>query len=536
MSDHSPIGEFIAGQIRQRRSDLLIAAVAAAVTATTAIWLLGLSGWFLAGAAMAGATGPAAIQAFNYLLPSAGLRGLAICRTAGRYGERLFSHRAAFHALAALRPALFAGLAAAPPQIALTLSSGEASARLVQDVNAIETAFVRRSAPWAAAAAAGAAGAVIALASPRATVAFLLGLGLQITAGQTLGDRLTRTAGRDQLRASGRLKDGLGAFLQAVPELRCFNLTAKAVDALMLHDASLSRAALTRNDAEALLGLLQACLVAITLAAVAALASSAALPLIALAVLAALAGMEGASGLLRAAQQQGAYREAIARLDCVLVAQVPSTAPRPPATAVIQIDGRRLTPGARLAVTGPSGCGKTMLLESMVGLRAAQPGQFLIDGQPLEVEPLGWARSLFAHAPQDCRLLTGAIADNLRLADPTADEATMWEVLADAQLDARVRRLPQGLATWIGDGGEVLSGGERRRLSLARAYLRPAPWLLLDEPTEGLDRETEASLVTALDRRLSRTGQGLIVVSHRPAPVRLCQAIVDLTGRLSGSG
>jgi ATP-binding cassette subfamily C protein CydC len=99
-----------------------------------------------------------------------------------------------------------------------------------------------------------------------------------------------------------------------------------------------------------------------------------------------------------------------------------------------------------------------------------------------------------------------------------------------------VRRLPQGLATWIGDGGEVLSGGERRRLSLARAYLRPAPWLLLDEPTEGLDRETEASLVTALDRRLSRTGQGLIVVSHRPAPVRLCQAIVDLTGRLSGSG
>ncbi|MDO9249371.1 MAG: ATP-binding cassette domain-containing protein, partial [Phenylobacterium sp.] len=100
----------------------------------------------------------------------------------------------------------------------------------------------------------------------------------------------------------------------------------------------------------------------------------------------------------------------------------------------------------------------------------------------------------------------------------------LWDALADAQLDARVRRMPHGLQTWIGDGGEVLSGGERRRLSLARALLRPAPWLLLDEPTEGLDVATEAALVAALDRRLTRTGQGLVVVSHRPAPLTLCAA------------
>ena len=92
--------------------------------------------------------------------------------------------------------------------------------------------------------------------------------------------------------------------------------------------------------------------------------------------------------------------------------------------------------------------------------------------------------------------------------------------------------MPEGLATWVGDGGEVLSGGERRRLSLARAYLRPAPWLLLDEPTEGLDRGTEAELVAALDRRLSRTGQGVVIVSHRPAPLTLCRELIDVTGRL----
>jgi len=97
-------------------------------------------------------------------------------------------------------------------------------------------------------------------------------------------------------------------------------------------------------------------------------------------------------------------------------------------------------------------------------------------------------------------------------------------------LDARVRRLPRGLQTWIGDGGEVLSGGERRRLSLARAYLRPAPWLLLDEPTEGLDAATEARLLEALDRRLRRTGQGAVIVSHRPAPLVLCPVRFTLGG------
>jgi len=106
----------------------------------------------------------------------------------------------------------------------------------------------------------------------------------------------------------------------------------------------------------------------------------------------------------------------------------------------------------------------------------------------------------------------------------------MWDALRDAQLEARVRRMPEGLRTWIGDGGETLSGGERRRLALARAFLRPAPWLMLDEPTEGLDGKTEAAVVAALDRRLARTGQGLLLVSHRAAPLRLCPQRLDVSG------
>lgn len=528
MSAPSPIGDFLVRQLRLRRSDLLIAAIAGAATAAATTLLLGLSGWFLAGAALAGSAGPAAVWAFNYLLPSAGLRGLAIVRTAGRYGEQLFGHRAAFRALAALRPALFAGLAEAPPGRSLALSSGEASARLVQDVGAIETAFVRRSAPWAAAAAAGAASAAIGMASTWSAIAFLTGLATQILAGRALADRLTADPGRDQLRAAGRFKDGLGAYLAAAPELRCFDLTPRAIDALMAHDAALGQASLRRRDAEGQLAFIQAALSAATVAAVATLASGAALPLAALAVLAALAGLEGVTGLLRAAQQQGAYREAIARLDGVLAEPRPTQAPPPPSGVAVTIDGRRLDPGARLGVVGPSGCGKTRMLEALVGLREAPGGRISVGSTPLETVPLGWARPLFAYSPQDARLLTGALAENLRLAAPTATDADLWEALAEAQLDARVRRLPQGLATWIGDGGEILSGGERRRLSLARAYLRPAPWLLLDEPTEGLDRGVEAELVAALDRRLARTGQGVIIVSHRPAPLAICTTLLKI--------
>ncbi|MEO6377439.1 MAG: amino acid ABC transporter ATP-binding/permease protein, partial [Caulobacteraceae bacterium] len=213
----SPLGDFIDRQVRLRRSDLWIAALAGAAMAGATTLLLGLSGWFLAGSALAGAGGPAAVIAFNYLLPSAGLRGLAIVRTVGRYGERLHGHRAAFRALAALRPALFAGLAAAPPSLALSLSSGEASARLVQDVGAIETVFIRRSAPWVAVAAAGVAASVMMLASPWAALIYLLGLAAQVMLGRYLARRLAWSAGGDQLRAAGRLKDALGAYLQAAP-------------------------------------------------------------------------------------------------------------------------------------------------------------------------------------------------------------------------------------------------------------------------------------------------------------------------------
>src|SRR5690606_25091699 len=123
-----------------------------ALVSAAAVLLLGVSGWFITASALAGLAGPLVAHSFNFMVPSALIRFLAIVRTGGRYGERTTGHDAALKALAALRPQLFEGVARGPVTRALTLAGGEASSRMVQDVDAIQNRFVRLSAPWGAAA------------------------------------------------------------------------------------------------------------------------------------------------------------------------------------------------------------------------------------------------------------------------------------------------------------------------------------------------------------------------------------------------
>lgn len=512
---------------QQRRAQglaLAQAALAAAVVALASVLLLGLSGWFIAAAAAAGAAGKAAALAFNYLLPSAGVRLLAILRTVARYGERLAGHAAALNALAEIRPALFRALAAGRPETALALSSGEASARLVQDVDAVETMFVRLSAPWAAGAAMLAGLALTALASPLAAallaVAFLALIGL----GRRLAKHLSEDPGRAAQAGAGRLKDAVAAYLAAGPELACCDLEPVAIAAVLDRDEALGRAQLAAIDAEAVLGALQAAITGLTVAGVILAASGAGAPLAALAGLAASVALEGAAGLLKAFERAGAAAGAEARLDEILQApDGPARMADPFGERRLRLPGgQELRPGERLAILGASGAGKTHLVERLVGLRTVDLDGFSVAGAPLARLDIGFVRSQFAYAPQDARLLTGTVRENLSLASPRAGDAELWLALADAGLEDRVATLPQGLDSWIGEGGVRLSGGERRRLSLARALLRPAPFLVLDEPTEGLDPVTESLVVDRLAARLERTGQGLILISHRPAPLRLC--------------
>ncbi|WP_322963941.1 amino acid ABC transporter ATP-binding/permease protein [Sphingomonas fuzhouensis] len=493
--------DLLTGEMRRERLGLIRAGLLAAAVAAATVALLGLSGWFITAAGAAGLAGPVVAQGFNYLLPSAAIRLLAIVRTGARYGERLAGHAAAFAILSRVRPALYRAIAAAPPARALGLTSGEASARLVQDVGAVEMAIARRPARVGAVASVASGAALCWLARPVAALALVL----LVMAVLAVAFRLSRSldeAGRDVQRLQGALRDLLASYLAAAPELRCYAMEETALARIATVDTALAKA---RRRQMLGFGAIEGVSATATgMAAVGAflLAWPSGVPLASLAALAGVTAIDGLMPFLRECAARGSTREAEARLADLFMTGDAASAPALPVFGY-------LPKTSRIAITGPSGAGKTTLVETLLGLRDA-------DRAPAQ------RRARFAWSPQDAQLLAGTIRDNLRLAHPSADDAAMWEALDDACLAEVVHALPQGLDSWIGEDGTRLSGGERRRLSLARAYLAPAPWLLLDEPTEALDARTERRVIDRLTARLARTGQGLIVVTHRPALLALC--------------
>jgi ATP-binding cassette subfamily C protein CydC len=171
-------------------------------------------------------------------------------------------------------------------------------------------------------------------------------------------------------------------------------------------------------------------------------------------------------------------------------------------------------------------------LETLAGLRSDAPEKLEVDGRDIKEIGLYQLREWFALVPQDPMLLAGTIQDNLRIARPSLEEADLWDVLTTACLDKDVEGFPDGLQQWIGEGGLELSGGQRKRLALARGLLARRPWLLLDEPSEGLDESTERLLLTRLSKWLSNTSGGLLLVTHRPALLHLCDRKILLDERL----
>lgn len=534
MSPRPRITELIASQVRAQRGRLQLAAVGGAVVSVAAVCLLGLSGWFIASAALAGAAGGAIAHAFNYMMPSAIIRLLAILRTGARYIERVAGHEAALKALARLRPQLFASIARGPLKQALGVSSGELSARLVQDVDAVQTLFVRRSAPWSLGAGAAAAVLLTGLASPWAGLWLAFAMAGACGVSVLIARRLADPAGRESQVAVGGFKDRLSALDAVAPELKAYGLDAWAVREVEAAAAryDLARIALTR--AGGWMGLWQACAAALAVGGVVVIGADASAPLVALAALAAVMGMDSAAGLATAWHQNGSAEEALERLDGLL-----SEGAAPPAEQALEpaltlgAATASLEPPGRIGIHGPSGSGKTTLIERLIGLREIGSGDACIaDLDASDISP-AQRRTLFAYAAQDIRLLDDTIRRNLLVAGP-ADDATLWTALEDADLAERVRADPKGLDARIGSNGQRLSGGERRRLGLARAYLRDAPWLVLDEPTEGLDEATEARVLAALERRLSVRGQGLILVSHRSPPLALCGRLYRMAGAETG--
>ncbi|MFX4088362.1 ATP-binding cassette domain-containing protein [Sphingobium yanoikuyae] len=513
------------------------ATLCAVIAALAGIALLALAGWFLTAAAMAGAAGTLAVQAFNYLVPSAAIRLLAILRTVSRYGERLWSHRAALEAMGGLRASLFARLAAQDSRTALPLSSGDAAARLTGDIDALEDMVVRRPSRTAGLMAA-LAGVMLAASggwlSALLLAAMLAALPLLL---RSLARRLTEGPAQQAADALGALRARYVELASARAEIAAYGLGDRVMAELAPLTRRLDRARARLFIGEGVQAALLAAYSALAVMLVL-LGADAPAPLVALALLASAGAVEAMAGLSRTAFRQASVDAGLARL-AALDALPLDDAPAPSATTAhaIRLGGVELRPGARVAVTGRSGSGKSLLAEGLAGLRLVT-ADVALGGHPLAACSGAELRDQFALSPQDAPMLAGSIADNLRLARPGIDAADMVDALHVACLDQRIASLPGGIDYRLGEAGGTLSGGERKRLSLARALLTGRPWLLLDEPSEGLDAATEALLISRLRIWLDRTGTGLILISHRPAPLTLTdrQVPVSAIAPLPGQG
>ncbi|SDC08444.1 ATP-binding cassette, subfamily C, CydC [Sphingomonas sp. YR710] len=521
MSDPDPIGP-LAGIERRAMAGAIAAAM---LVAGSSILLLAMSGWFLTSAAVAAAGGIAAIQALNYLLPSAAIRFLAITRTAGRYGERLWSHQAALHATARLRARLIARIAQAPVTDALALIPGDTTARLIDAIDAIEDRVVRRPARPAAIAAALCGLALAALAGPWPPLVLAIAIGTVAWGTPVLARRWLERPAEDAQQVIGLLKRDLVSHAEAAADILVYDLqrriTAIGTTQADLYDQARRRIAIGEARLNGLLLIIGGIATGGGI-----LLADATPQIIALAALGAAGTIEALAAMVRGYAREGMIAAGLDRIAAL--AALPADAGRCLDLVGhhlrMTIDGvaHEMAQRDRIALVGRSGAGKTRLIETLTGLRPA-PSGFAVDGIDLRTcGPRDLSR-VFGLAPQDARLLAGTIADNLRLARPGITEADMIEALTIACFDRELTALPGGLDCWIGDDGSRLSGGQRKRIAIARALLAGRPWLLLDEPSEGLDAATEAELIVRLKAEIDRRGCGLILISHRPAMLALAE-------------
>jgi ATP-binding cassette, subfamily C, bacterial CydC len=451
--------------------------------------LLGLAGWFIASSAVAGL---AVASTFSFLFPSAGVQALAWARTLSRYGERISTHDATLELVGSLRTSLFARALRLPRDRVAELRSSELLGRITVDSDAVENLLLRSSFPILAAAAA-LIGTAALFAWLSAALAIVAVAGLVLTGAILIGLAHHQAARPAQASVAARAhaRRTLIEALDGLPELRSFGAEQRAAAEVTRH---LERFVQSRRDLTRLaaagqsVGTLLADLTQLAVVAVAAgLIGAGALspPAFVAVALVATAVFEPVVALPGAVTALARARAASARL----------TETFPDAVAPGVVDGGHpvidiaLTPGAIVLLTGASGSGKSTLLRA-------------IDADGAHV-------TLVA---QDAHVFDGTIRDNLRLADPAAGDPELWRALAAAALEDTVAGFPAGLDTPVGPGGAALSGGQRRRLSVAQGLLRRPDALLLDEPTEGLDAETAVRLLAGV--RSFDPGAALVIALH----------------------
>ena len=504
----------------------------------SSIGLLTTSGWFLAATAIAGLG-----TLFNFFYPSASVRGLAIGRTLFRYFEKLVTHDATFRILAKLRVQVFEKIIPLSPGVLNRYRNSDLLNRLVSDVDTLDSLYLRLIAPFITAIFVILA-MCIGLSFVNAPLALGLGASLLLLVfviptvfyqlGKKFGDKLVHS------RALYRTK--FLEFIQAQAELLLFNAEDKLKDNMAKTEANWQANQQKEANLSGFSTALSLFLNGLIIAAMLWFSSQAEfgndeyrMAFIALFTFAALASFEILMPLGSAFLHIGQVIASAERVTDIIEQQPLVTFNGKAefdqnATTLIETKDLSFTyperqnralenlnliiqKGQKVAILGKTGSGKSTLLQLLVRNYDANQGQLFLAGKPIADYAEDTLRSQFCFLTQRVHVFSDTLRQNLQFASAVnISDEKMIEVLNQVGL-GKLLEQEQGLDIWLGDGGRPLSGGEQRRLGLARILLNDAPILLLDEPTEGLDRETERQILRLILAHAEN--KTLIMVTHR---------------------
>ncbi|WP_288505579.1 cysteine/glutathione ABC transporter ATP-binding protein/permease CydC [uncultured Haemophilus sp.] len=504
----------------------------------SSIGLLTTSGWFLAATAIAGLG-----TLFNFFYPSASVRGLAISRTLFRYFEKLVTHDATFRILAKLRVQVFEKIIPLSPAVLNRYRNSDLLNRLVSDVDTLDSLYLRLIAPFITA-----IFVILAMCIGLSFVNVPLALGLGVSLlllvfviptvfyqlGKKFGDKLVHS------RALYRTQ--FLEFIQAQAELLLFNAEDKLKDNMAKTEANWQADQQKEANLSGFSTALSLFLNGLIIAAMLWFSSQVEfgndeyrMAFIALFTFAALASFEILMPLGSAFLHIGQVIASAERVTDI-IEQQPLVAFNGKAefdqNATTLIEAKDLSftyperqnraleklnltiqKAKKVAILGKTGSGKSTLLQLLVRNYDANQGELFLAGKPIADYAEDTLRSQFCFLTQRVHVFSDTLRQNLQFASAVnIPDEKMIEVLNQVGL-GKLLEQEQGLDIWLGDGGRPLSGGEQRRLGLARILLNDAPILLLDEPTEGLDRETERQILRLILAHAEN--KTLIMVTHR---------------------